>query len=154
MRILILYINPIFFVDFECLSRKTAVKLSKVTKNSKKQKISQTLIRIGKLENLKLGNWENWEFWKVIAIGEKYGKSAGQILIKFQVQRKIAVIPKDCFQYDKPRNSNIAGISGALKNWEFSMSLLKPAYYKNLFENKKMAIWFHVRPFWFIVRVG
>jgi len=30
----------------------------------------------------------------VIAIGEKYGKSAGQILIKFQVQRKIAVIPK------------------------------------------------------------
>ena len=91
-------------MDFECLSRKTAVKLSKVTKNSKKQKISQTLITIGKLENLKLGNWENWEFWKVIAIGEKHGKSAGQILIKFQVQRKIAVIPKDCFQYHNPRN--------------------------------------------------
>ena len=34
----------------------------------------------------------------VIAIGEKYGKTAGQILIKFQVQRQIAVIPKDRFQ--------------------------------------------------------
>ena len=128
MRILILYIYPIFFVDFECLSRKTAVKLSKVTKNSEKQKISQTLITIGKLENLKLGNWENWEFWKVIAIGEKYGKSAGQILIKFQVQRKIAVIPKDCFQYHNPRNSNMADISGALKKlwiqYEFTQTCI------------------------------
>ena len=35
----------------------------------------------------------------VIGIGEKYGKTAGQILIKFQVQRQIAVIPKDRFQY-------------------------------------------------------
>ena len=35
----------------------------------------------------------------VIGIGEKYGKTAGQILIKFQVQRQIAVIPKDRFEY-------------------------------------------------------
>ena len=122
MRILILYIYPIFFVDFECLSGKPAVKLSKVTKNSQKQKISQTPITIGKLENSKLGNWGNWEFWKVIAIGEKYGKSAGQILIKFQVQRKIAVIPKDCFQY-KIKSLGISMIEGVYSVRVYSDSI-------------------------------
>ena len=31
---------------------------------------------------------------KIIAIGNKYGKSAAQVLIRFQVERGVAVLPK------------------------------------------------------------
>ena len=31
---------------------------------------------------------------KIIAIGKKYGKSAAQVLIRFQVERGVAVLPK------------------------------------------------------------
>ena len=89
----IVYFNCIYLPNIKIswiwsVYRRKQLGNTEVTKNS--QKYSKA--------DKNWGHRENWELGKVIAIGEKYGKSAGQILIKFQVQRKIAVIPKDSFQ--------------------------------------------------------